>query len=340
MTLIFSFYKEGEGDMISAAFSYQKQRRRVLGSEMAYVEVGEGDPVRAYLKEAKGAELGRIEPTADDIAKGRNDLALQLATAYSDRAGFAIPMPSARIRAMLFQSAFEPGTGLNTALRLVYQFKIWPADMIVRAWGREIYGRVGDGRLDRIAGIAEALVGAIVFGVAAEGVRELIQGRDPIHKLETQPIAAIMQGLERSGFGSLLGDYLLGQYDRHGLSAVAQLAGPTFSQIDTLMGILHGEGDSIINAAVGIEGPRKGQHPVRSRVTEVLKLLRDNRPFMSLWATAWSTDALIWHRLQEWISSGYLARAERRHSDQQGTQFWISPAKTDQWITGRRASPF
>src|SRR5512138_1577132 len=31
--------------MISAEFPYQKQRRRVLGSEMAYVEVGEGDPI-------------------------------------------------------------------------------------------------------------------------------------------------------------------------------------------------------------------------------------------------------------------------------------------------------
>jgi haloalkane dehalogenase len=31
--------------MISAAFPYQKHRRRVLGREMAYVEVGEGDPI-------------------------------------------------------------------------------------------------------------------------------------------------------------------------------------------------------------------------------------------------------------------------------------------------------
>jgi haloalkane dehalogenase len=31
--------------MISAAFPYQKKRRRVLDSEMAYVEVGEGDPI-------------------------------------------------------------------------------------------------------------------------------------------------------------------------------------------------------------------------------------------------------------------------------------------------------
>jgi len=31
--------------MISAAFPYQKERRRIYGNEMAYVEVGEGDPI-------------------------------------------------------------------------------------------------------------------------------------------------------------------------------------------------------------------------------------------------------------------------------------------------------
>src|SRR5262245_40786439 len=31
--------------MISAALPYQKQRRRIFGSEMAYVEAGEGDPI-------------------------------------------------------------------------------------------------------------------------------------------------------------------------------------------------------------------------------------------------------------------------------------------------------
>jgi len=35
----------GKASRISAAFPYQKQRRRVLGREMAYVEVGKGDPI-------------------------------------------------------------------------------------------------------------------------------------------------------------------------------------------------------------------------------------------------------------------------------------------------------
>src|SRR5499426_3585147 len=36
---------EGDAHMISAAFPYRKQRRQVLGRGMAYVEVGEGDPI-------------------------------------------------------------------------------------------------------------------------------------------------------------------------------------------------------------------------------------------------------------------------------------------------------
>jgi haloalkane dehalogenase len=36
--------------MISAAFPYQKRRRRVLGGDMAYVEAGEGDPHRAVAR--------------------------------------------------------------------------------------------------------------------------------------------------------------------------------------------------------------------------------------------------------------------------------------------------
>src|SRR3974377_1639095 len=37
--------RPGEANMISAEFPYKKERRRVLGTEMAYVEVGQGDPI-------------------------------------------------------------------------------------------------------------------------------------------------------------------------------------------------------------------------------------------------------------------------------------------------------
>ena len=292
------------------------------------------DQVKAYIAEARPMGQG-LTPGAEDIAKAREDLALQLATTYTDRAGYAIPMPGARVRAIMFQSNFVPGTAMNTALRLLYQFKIWPVDMFTRAWEREIWGTMGDSRYDRMAGLVEAAVGAIIFGVASEAVRDAIQGKDPLAKLRAHPIAAIGEGAQRSGLGSLVGDFLLGQYDRHGFSAVASLAGPTYAQIDTLMGILHGEGDSGIGALLGQEGEHKGQHAWKSRATELLKLARDNTPFMNLWLTSWATNALIWHRLQEWINPGYLQRAEQRQKQMSGVQYLVAPSQVDRYITGR-----
>ena len=78
----------------------------------------------------------------------------------------------------------------------------------------------------------------------------------------------------------------------------------------------------------------------RQRGADLLRLVRDNTPFMNLWATSLAMNTLVWHRLQEWINPGYLRRSEQRQQQQQGTQFWLSPAKTDQWVTGKRASPF
>ena len=289
------------------------------------------DQVRAYIAESKAAGVAG-PASVDDVAKVREDLALQLATAYTDRAGFAIPMPSARIRAMMFGKNFEPGTGINAALKLLYQFKLWPADMIVRAWGREIYGTIGDGRMDKIAGLAEAAVGAIVFGVASEVVRDAIQGKNSLHEIQHNPLGQIIKGGQRSGFGSLVGDYLLGQFDRHGFSAVGSLAGPTFSQIDILMDLLHAGGQTKEGAF--------SKSAWRQRGADMIRLMRDNTPFMNLWATSLAMNTLVWHRMQEWINPGYLARSERRAHDQQGTEYWLSPSKTDAYVTGRRTSPF
>jgi len=49
-----------EANKISAAFPYKKQRRRVLGREMAYVEVGKGDPIVLLHGNPTSSYLWRI----------------------------------------------------------------------------------------------------------------------------------------------------------------------------------------------------------------------------------------------------------------------------------------
>src|SRR5262249_4228358 len=49
----------GEANKISAAFPYRKQRRRGLGREMAYGEVGQGDPIGLLHGNPPSSYLGR-----------------------------------------------------------------------------------------------------------------------------------------------------------------------------------------------------------------------------------------------------------------------------------------
>jgi hypothetical protein len=43
--MIMRLLKETPANATSGILSYQKQRRNILGREMAYVEVGQGDPI-------------------------------------------------------------------------------------------------------------------------------------------------------------------------------------------------------------------------------------------------------------------------------------------------------
>src|SRR5262249_10147874 len=55
--------------MISAAFPYRKQRRQVLGREMAYVDVGEGDPIVVLHGNPTSSYLWRnVLPRVDGLA--------------------------------------------------------------------------------------------------------------------------------------------------------------------------------------------------------------------------------------------------------------------------------
>lgn len=272
------------------------------------------DQIREYMASLPRRTGKSI--SADEVAKTRDDLALQLATAYSDRSRYAMNIPDARLRASLYRNT-KPGDNLNTAMRLLLQFRAWPLAMIQNTWGREMYGRIGDTKMDRISGLVEFFVACAVFGTASEVVRKEIQGIDGPGFVAQHPLAALVSGLQRSGFGTMFGDFLLGEFDRHGFSAVDSLVGPTFGQIDTLMDLIHG-------------GGAQNRHPWNTRAADTLKMARDNTPFMNLWMSNIFANYLVWYRLQDWINPGYTQRMERKMKDTQGQQFWLSPQNPGQ----------
>jgi len=239
-------------------------------------------------------------------------------------------MPGARVRAMLFGKNFQPGTPINTALRLLYQFKIWPADMVTRAWEREIYGTIGDGKYDRMAGLVEVAVAAIIFGTPSEAVRDAIQGKDPIAKLREHPIASMVEGAQRSGFGSLVGDGAVRSpwFFGRGLACRTHLRADRYAdghpawrgrQRDRRALRCRGRAQGPASLALARDRtdevhPR--QYPVHEPVADQLGHQRaDLAP--------------------QWINPGYLQRAEQRERQKSGIQYLVSPVRVDRYITGR-----
>jgi hypothetical protein len=96
----------------------------------------------------------------------------------------------------------------------------------------------------------------------------------------------------------------------------------------------------LLYAGSATAGGRWSASAWRERGADAIKLARDNTPFASLWFTSLALNTFVWHRLQEWISPGYLKRSEQRQKQQQGTEFWLSPAKVDAYVTGHGRTPF
>lgn len=266
--------------------------------------------VRAYLvatgklhKDAKG------DSVTFQIDQARADLAQKLWTYFVDRGEYAVLEAGARERAMLYWGQ-RAGTAPGTALRLIMQFKQFPLMMMTKTWGREING--GQSAGGKIAGLAELFIASTFLGMMANALNQAVKGQDPTSVWRNKPANAVLAGMIRGGAGSIYGDFLLGEFSRHGHSAVETLAGPTLGQLNTLMEIWSDLSHMNARQATAMTGAR---------------LVRNNLPFMNMIYTKMAFDYLVYYRLQDAINPGYLARYERTMKDKQGIEFWLKPSQ-------------
>jgi hypothetical protein len=242
-------------------------------------------------------------------ARARQDLAAKLWSYFSERGQFAVLEPGAREKAILFQGT-QMGSPLNVALRLLLQFKQFPATMITKSWGAEIYG--GKTGLGRLAGLTELIVGSTMFGVMANYLNSTAKGQDPNSQWRNQPAQALISGFLRGGAASIYGDFLLGEWSRFGMSAVDTLAGPTLGQINSVAELWTDLTHLKKGAATGALATR---------------MIRSNTPMLNMIYTRAAFDYLITYRLQEALNPGYLERMERTMKDKQGIEFLLRPTQ-------------
>lgn len=273
------------------------------------------EDIEAYMKskgsiseQATSSVLLQMAGHTQDLTnRVRQDLALKLWSYFSERGHFAVLEPGAREKAILYQGT-QSGSPLNVALRMLLQFKQFPATMITKAWGAEIYG--GRTGLGRVAGLTELVVASTLMGVLANFLNQTAKGQDATSQWRNNPVQALISGFLRGGAASIYGDFLLGEWSRFGLSASATLLGPIAGQVDQVAELWSDLTHVKKGAATG---------------ALAVRMVRSNAPFLNMIYTRTAFDYLVTYRLQDWLNPGYLERMERTMKDKQGIEFLVMP---------------
>jgi hypothetical protein len=251
----------------------------------------------------------KAQASAESLDRGRRDLAMKLWSYFSERGQYAVLEVGPKERAILYQGT-QQGSPLNLALRLMLQFKQFPTATVTKAWGADIYG--GARGLDRVAGIAELAIGSTLFGMAANYLNNIVKGQDPNAPWRNNPANAIVSGFLRGGAASIYGDFLLGEWSRHGQQALEAIAGPTVGQINQVFEIW-----------ADLTHMKKGA----ATASLAARMARNNLPFANMIYTKAAFDYLIYYRFMEWLNPGYLERMERTMKEKSGTEFWLKPSQ-------------
>lgn len=245
------------------------------------------------------------------------------------RADYAVVAPGPRTRSYMTGSrfGFQPGTPAGEIMKSVSQFKGFPAAVLEKVWGREVFGYGESGRVGDITGtgmgkLAQFIVYSTFLGFAAMYAKAVFAGRT-IRPPEDAGeggkllLAAFLQG----GGAGLYGDFLFGQAkDRFGHSAFSALLGPTYGSVEDLYRMAKG-GIAIPFA----EDPGKA---AGAWATHAFSTAVSHMPFINLFYTRMALDYAILYRLQEEISPGYLERMEKRISEDRNQDFIFPPSES------------
>jgi len=286
-------------------FKSQKNKTTFLDGE----NLEKLDELSAKEKVAKLKKVGQVG--VFDVDSIKFELKNKLNTMYINRADSGVIMPGAWERDFQTQGA-QVGTASGEFWRFFMQFKTFPITVLRRALGRERYRGTKTSMIQMIAGTT-------LFGYFAMSMKDIARGREPRQvpflsdDLTTgQSFKILSQAMTQGGGFGIYGDFLLGEYNRYGRSALSSIAGPTFGQIDEVAALFSQlkSGDTDIGA-------------------ETFKLLINNTPGINLFYLRSMLNYMILYDIQEMLNPGYLRRMERRIMKDNNQAFYMPPSSNE-----------
>lgn len=253
------------------------------------------------IPDAKLADLG-------DPRRLKEDAATRLLGVVLEETDVAVIEPGARERAAMLTN-LQRGTWKGELTRSFFLFKSFPIAMITRHLARGWSMPTGSGRA---AYIAALVASTTVMGAAAMQISDILAGRDPRTMLSPKFWSAAML---KGGSLGLYGDFLFSDTTRYGQSALASALGPVAGLAEDVLKLTQG---NLMEAAQGKE---------TNAGAEIVRFVKSNTPGANLWYTKAALDHLIFHRLQEFFSPGYLRKMRKRSEREFGQRYWWEPGE-------------
>ncbi len=243
----------------------------------------------------------------------RENAATRLLGTILEETDMAVIEPGAKERAMML-SHLQRGTWKGELVRSFFLFKSFPISMISRHWTR---GMSAPNTGGKAAYIATLMAATTLLGMASLQTNEVLMGRDPRNMNPAVDggtknwIAAMLKG----GSLGLYGDFIFSQSSQHGQSPLAAMLGPVAGLSESALGLTQG---NLIQAAQG-EDTDAG--------AELVKFVKSNTPGANLWYSKAAIDHLVFQRLQEHFSPGYLSKMKSRAKKEFKQSYWWEPGE-------------
>jgi hypothetical protein len=231
----------------------------------------------------------------------------------------AVPVSGLDVRAAI-EGAAPKGTVIGEIVRTGFQFKAFPATIMLQQWRRTM---ALQGGWNRAKYAAQVFVLTTMAGAMALYLKDIAKGRDPRRSFDSEDPAmsakfwgaAVAQG---GGLG-IFGDFLANSTNRFGGGFAGTLAGPAFQTVDSISALAIGEPAKALTGG--------NTNPGR----KLVRLLESETPGGSLWQVRLAWERLVLDTLQQAIDpkAGESFRRSISYAEDQGTQYWWEPGAVD-----------
>jgi hypothetical protein len=260
------------------------------------------------------AQLAAITNEHPTLAKDRAAANL-MAFVYGEQ-DRAVIEPHAKSRLRAGADRNDDGGLGSFLLRSFTTFKSFSFEMFEAHIKRALHGF--ETKRGSAAYMAALIASTTVCGAVANGIRDIIFGRDPRTLTLTTSegrknwLAAMITG---GGLG-LYGDFLINTYGSHGSTLAESAAGPLVSDIAAPLNAAQAA------IAASTDPDAAALQHLRPQGPNVVNTLKSYVPGASLWYTRAAMDRLIFNQLSDYFSPGYLSRMKARARQQHRPNWW------------------